>query len=224
MKKIIVAIICQQPLLRTGIEHSFAEIGDIEILQSDDFQREMLDLDSTVLPDVVIVNVDDYPDNRFGIVREIKKKKPNIGIIIVSSNDDDDQIFTALKSQAAAYINIKVNTKEMVDTVRRVALGEYPINETCLKRPGVASQVIEQFQGIKKHDNELELMSQLTSREKQILDYIAQGFSNKLMARKLGIGDQTVKTHVTSIMRKLNVNSRTEAVIQAIKQNLITVS
>lgn len=224
MKKILIAIICKQPLLTAGIEHSLSQIGDIELVPSTDFDKQLLSTNNTVLPDVIIVNVDDHSDDSFEIVRKIKKQLPNIGIIVVSNNNDDTQIFQAIKSQASAFLSTSVTTDEMINIIRRVSRGEYPINDTFTNRPGVASQVVEQFQGLTPSKNELQLMSQLTSRETEVLHGISQGLANKQIAAKMAISEQTIKTHVTSILRKLNANTRTEAVIQAIKQGLISIS
>jgi len=224
MKRILIAIICKQPLLRTGIEHSLSKISDIELLQSTDFDEKLLSTNNKVLPDVIIVNVDDYSDDRFEIVRKIKKQLPNIGIIVVSNNDNDTQVFQALKSQASAFLSVSITTDEMVDIIRRVSRGEYPINDTFTSRPEVASQVIKDFKRLVLNEKELELMSQLTTREKEVLGCIAQGYANKQIAAEMDISEQTIKTHITSVMRKLNANCRTEAVIQAIKQGLISIS
>jgi len=224
MKKILIAIICRQPLLRAGIEHSISKICDIKLLQSTAFDKQLLSTNNAVLPDVFIVNVDDYSNDSFEIVRKIKKQLPNIGIIAVSNNNDDTQVFQAIKSQASAFLNADVTTDEMINTIRRVSRGEYPINDTFINRPGVASQVVDQFQGLAPSQDELQIMSQLTSRETEVLHCISEGLANKQIAAKMDISEQTIKTHVTSILRKLNANTRTEAVIRAIKQGLISIN
>ena len=224
MNKILVIILCQQPLFRSGIEHSLSKISDIEILQCCDFRQEALKTLDTVLPDVIIADIDDPANDYFKKIQEIKQHLPNIGFIVISSSNDDEQIFQALKSQAAAYLTKGVNTDELVNTIRRVAQGEYPINEIFLKRPKVASQVVDQFQKLAQHSEAVDYLSSLTSREMEVLDYVAQGYLNKQIATELGISEQTIKNHVTSVLRKLNANSRTDAVVQAIKQGLISIS
>ena len=109
----------------------------------------------------------------------------------------------------------------MVETVRRVARGEHPINESLTTRPKVAEQVLLQFQELSRRDQVEQFISPLTPREMQILKYIGMGYLNKQIAAELGISEQTIKNHVTSILRKLNANARTEAVVLALKQGLI---
>jgi len=111
-----------------------------------------------------------------------------------------------------------------VDTIRRVARGEHPINESLTTRPKLAEQVLHQFQELSWRSETEDFLSPLTPREKEILDYIAQGYLNKQIAAELDISEQTIKNHVTSILRKLNANARTEAVVIAIKQGLISIS
>jgi DNA-binding NarL/FixJ family response regulator len=96
-----------------------------------------------------------------------------------------------------------------------VARGEHPINEGLTTRPKVAEQVLQQFQELSRRYEAEAFISPLTARETEILDYIAQGYLNKQIAIKLGISEQTIKNHVTSILRKLNANARTDAVVVA---------
>jgi len=108
--------------------------------------------------------------------------------------------------------------------VERTAHGEHPINESLANRPRVAEKVLSQFQKLSWQKDTEDIMSPLTPREIEILDYVARGFLNKQIAIELGISEQTIKNHVTSILRKLNANARTEAVVLAIKQGMITIS
>src|SRR5581483_3652909 len=102
---------------------------------------------------------------------------------------------------------------ELVRTIRRVASGEYLINDSVLSKPVLASRVLKSFRDLSEVDQEVEtLFIPLSAREVEVLDYIAKGNSNKEIARALSISDQTVKNHLTSIMRKLAVNDRTQAV------------
>jgi DNA-binding NarL/FixJ family response regulator len=106
--------------------------------------------------------------------------------------------------------------------IRKVARGEYLINENVLSRPFVATRVLDQFRELSQIDQASDsVFSPLTPREVEILDCVAQGNSNKEIARILSISDQTVKNHITSILRKLAVNDRTQAVIYALRHGWI---
>jgi len=158
------------------------------------------------------------------LARKIKQRLPTIGVVILTSNPDDAQLFQALKAQAVAYLRKEVTAEELVSTIRRVARGEHPINESLTDRPKLAEQVLYQFQELSWRSEAEGFIAPLTPREMEILNYIAQGYLNKQIAAELDISEQTIKNHVTSILRKLNANARTEAVVVAIKQGLITVS
>ena len=222
--KIQVFILSQQFLLRQGIEHSLSSVEDIEISGAVDLNGGALSTIDTMPPDVALVDIDAPTNNGLTLARKIKQRSPNIGVIVLTSNASDAQLFQALKAQAAAYLEKEVTAEQLVDTIRRVARGEHPINEGLTTRPKVAEQVLQQFQELSRRYEAEAFISPLTARETEILDYIAQGYLNKQIAIKLGISEQTIKNHVTSILRKLNANARTDAVVLAIKQGLISIS
>ena len=222
--KIQVFILSQQFLLRQGIEHSLSSVEDIEISGAADLNGGALSTIDTMPPDVALVDIDAPSNNGLTLARKIKQRSPNIGVIVLTSNASDAQLFQALKAQASAYLEKEVTAEQLVDTIRRVARGEHPINEGLTTRPKVAEQVLQQFQELSQRYEAEAFISPLTSRETEILNYIAQGYLNKQIAIKLGISEQTIKNHVTSILRKLNANARTDAVVVAIKQGLISIS
>jgi DNA-binding NarL/FixJ family response regulator len=222
--KIQVFILSQQFLLRQGIEHSLSSVEDIEISGAADLNGGALSTIDTMPPDVALVDIDAPSNNGLTLARKIKQRSPNIGVIVLTSNASDAQLFQVLKAQASAYLEKEVTAEQLVDTIRRVARGEHPINEGLTTRPKVAEQVLQQFQELSQRYEAEAFISPLTSRETEILNYIAQGYLNKQIAIRLGISEQTIKNHVTSILRKLNANARTDAVVLAIKQGLISIS
>jgi len=224
MSNIQVFVVSQQSLFRLGIEHSLSDIGDIELSGAADMNDETLLTLDTLPPDVVIVDIDDSSDSGLALARRIKQRLTNVGVVVLTSNYNDTQLFQALEAHATAYLDKRITVEELVDIVRRVARGEHPINETFVDRPNVASQVLQQFQQPSWQSETRAFMSPLTPREIEVLNYIAQGYLNKQIAIELGITEQTIKNHVTSILRKLNANARTDAVVLAIKQGLITIS
>lgn len=222
--KVQVFILSQQFLFRQGIEHALSRMEEIEVSGATEINDEVLTTMENLPPDVAIVDVDAPGDNGLALARRIKQRLPNIGVVAITSNYNDYQLFQALKAQAAACISKEIGADQLVETIRRVARGEHPINEVLINRPNVANQVLQQFQELTWRNEAQPFISPLTPREMEILDYIAQGFLNKQIAVKLGISEQTIKNHVTSILRKLNANARTEAVVVAIRQGLITIS
>jgi len=224
MNKVRVVIISQQSLFRQGIERLLSGIGDIEISGSAEVNDEVLLAIDTSLPDVAIVDIDGPSDSGLALARKIRQRSPIIAVVVLTSDPSDAQLFQALKAQASAFLNKEITADQLVDMIRRVAGGEHPINESLTNRPKVAEQVLNQFQELYWRGEAEAFISPLTPRETEILNYIAQGYLNKQIAVKLGISEQTIKNHVTSILRKLNANARTEAVVVAIKQGLIFIS
>ncbi len=224
MEKIQVFVISPQFLFRQGVEHTLSAIEDIQIAGVADVNDDIMSAIDKLPPDVALVDIDAPSDSGLKLTRKIKQRLPNVGVVVLSSNPDDAQLFRALKAQAAAYLSKEINADELVDIIRRVARGEHPINESLTTRPKVAEQVLHQFQELYWRSEAEGVIAPLTAREREVLNYIAQGYLNKQIANELGIGEQTIKNHVTSILRKLNANVRTEAVVVAIRQGLISIS
>jgi DNA-binding NarL/FixJ family response regulator len=222
MNKTQVIIVSQQLLFRQGIEHALSKIKDIAVSATAELSEDVLSIIDNLPPDVALVDIDAPADSGLKLARKIKQRLPTIGVVVLTSTPDDAQLFQALKAQAVAYLSKEVTPEELIDTIRRVARGEHPINESLTSRPRLAEQVLQQFQELSWRSEAEGFIAPLTPREMEILNYIAQGYLNKQIAAELDISEQTIKNHVTSILRKLNANARTEAVVVAIKQGLIS--
>jgi DNA-binding NarL/FixJ family response regulator len=222
--KIQIFIISQQSLFLQALESSFSETEDIIVLGTTGVNDDVLKAIDNLPPDVALLDLDGPSESGLELARKIKQRSPNIGVVILTSNPDDSQLFLALKAQAVAYLNKEVTAQQLIEIIRRVAKGEHPINEALTNRPKVAEHVLQQFQELSSKSESEAYISPLTPREVEILNYIAQGYLNKQIAAELGISEQTIKNHVTSILRKLNANARTEAVVVAIRQGLIKIT
>ena len=145
-------------------------------------------------------------------------------IILVTSNSTNTELFEAIKARASGYVSRNIPSEELLTNIRQAAGGAHPINDTFLSRPVVAQQVLEQFQEVAWERELEEFVSPLTPRETEILNYMARGLLNKQIADELAISEQTIKNHITSILRKLDANARTQAVVTAIRRGFITVN
>jgi DNA-binding NarL/FixJ family response regulator len=206
------------------VQHSLSGIKGVEISGEADVSEEVLATMESLLPDVVLVDIDTPGDVGLKLARKVKQRLPNIGVMVLTSNPDDDQLFKAIKAQAAAYLSKEVTAEKLFDILKRTAAGEHPINESLTARPKVAEQVLHDFQELALGKGAEVFIAPVTPREREILTYMAQGYLNKQIAFALKISEQTVKNHVTSILRKLNANARTQAVVEAIKQGLVTIT
>jgi two-component system response regulator DegU len=218
-----VVIISPQSMFRKGIEIILSTEPDIRIIDSVDFSNGVEYSVENLPPDIAILDIDSSDNIGFDIAHRLKLRLPNVAVIIFTSYPNDEQLFQSLKAQAAAYMSKEATSDEIIGTVKRVACGEYPINEGVRTRPKVAEHVLRQFQELSSRSDTEDVVSSLTKRETEILDYIARGFLNKQIASSLDISEQTIKNHVTSILRKLNANARTEAVVIAIKRGIISI-
>jgi len=224
MVKIKVCIISPQSLFRQGVRHSLSSMSGIEVISETEADDDAMSAVENLLPDVVMVDIDTPSDNGLKLARLIRQRLPNIGVIVLTSTPEDEQLFQAIKAQASAYLSKDITADELADTVKRTAKGEHPINESFVSHPRVAEQVLHHFRELPLGQGAESIVSPVTAREQEILNYMAKGYLNKQIALALDISEQTVKNHVTSILRKLNANARTQAVVEAIKHGLVTIT
>jgi DNA-binding NarL/FixJ family response regulator len=222
-EKTKVVIIGQQPLFRQGIKSSLSQMRDMEVLEEVEIEEKVLSTIEISLPDVVLLDLDGAPVKGLTLCRAIKLRLPSVATIVFTSQPEDGQLFQTIKAQASAYLSKTATIEELAQTIRRCAHGEHPINEILTERPKVAEQILQEFYELSGAKETANFISPLTPRETEILSYMAQGYLNKEIARELNVSEQTVKNHITSILRKLNVNARTQAVIVAIKKGLVSI-
>jgi DNA-binding NarL/FixJ family response regulator len=221
-QKIKVLIADQQPLFRQGMRAALNQMSDIDICGEVGSSSELLSAINTMYPAVVLLDSEISSGDGLDLAKTVKQQVPSVAVIILTPQPNDDELFQAIKSRVAAYMKRDVSSEKLVSTIRRAAAGEHPINDTFLSQPKVAHQVLQQFQNLSWGTGVESFVSPLTPRETEILTYMAQGYLNKQIADTLFISEQTIKNHITSILRKLDANARTQAVITAIKRGLIT--
>ena len=219
-----VFIIDGQPLFRQGIRTSLSNLPDVEVCGESEVNELALSTIEASPPDVVLLDIVVPSLEGLKLCRALKKHLPGTSVIVITPQPDDEQILEAIKAHASAYLSRTVTIEELAQTIRRCSQGEHPINESLVGRPKLAEQVLQQFYELSTEKEAASFISPLTPRETEILDYMAQGYLNKQIADVLNVSEQTIKNHITSILRKLNANARTQAVIVAIKKGLITIS
>ncbi|MBA7485099.1 Transcriptional regulatory protein DegU [subsurface metagenome] len=221
MNEIAVVIIDKQAFFRSGVRQALSEQAGFRVLEGapDDGSLDIIEAES---PDVVLLDINFPALSGLELGRKIARRYPNSKVVILSPNSSDDELFEVIKTGAVAYLNKNTTTEELVSVINRACHGEYPINDSLITRPAVAEHVLRQFRDIVSAGKVLETVTApLTYRETQILNYIAQGNSNKQIAHILEISEQTIKNHVSSILRKLNANDRAHAVALAMRNGWI---
>lgn len=223
-------IVDDHPLFRQGVRWALASEDDINIVgeaASGEAALEWLRAaGSNQEPNVMLVDLNLPQMNGLELTRQVRRQFPGTGVVMLSMHENDEQAFNALRAGAAAYRSKDVKPQSLVEILRRVARGEYVINDVVLEEPRVASRVLTQFRTLPQAlsttpEADFPIFTPLSDREIEVLERIASGGSNKDIADSLGISTQTVKNHISSILRKLSLNDRTQAVLFALRRGWI---
>jgi DNA-binding NarL/FixJ family response regulator len=181
-------------------------------------------------PDVVLVDTEVPISLVVPAVQRLKRECPGSPVVLVGHRRNDDDLFAALQAGVAAHVLDDARPSELLRTIRAVAEGEYPIDGVVAARPVVARHVLEAFRDasllgeVASADLAATAFTPLSPREVEVLEAIAQGLTNRAVGEALSISERTVKNHVSSILRKLAVNGRTQAVLFALKKSWIGIS
>jgi len=215
-------LVDDHPLFRQGLRRVLEAQEGIEVIMEVADGEEALRITKQLMPDVVIMDINLPNKNGLQVTRVLKQSAPDVAVIMLTAFHDDEQIFHAIRAGAAAYFPKDVTPRRLVEAIKQVSQGNYVIDDEVLDKPEAASWLLQQFDQVAYVDGELnQMFSPLSPREMEILQHIAKGQSNKEVAYDLGISRQTVKNHMTSILRKLAVNDRTQAALYAVKRGWI---
>jgi two-component system NarL family response regulator len=202
--KIKIMIVDDHPSMRVGLIALIQGQNDMDVVAEASNGEEAIVVYEDVLPDVVLMDLRMPEMNGIEALMVILKKFPEAKIIILSTFDWDEDIHLAIQSGAKSYLLKDASVEEITDVIRRVYSGEYAIPA------GVARRLEESAQ-----------RKQLSEREREVLEYLIKGRSNKEIAAKLYISEETVKSHLKSLFVKLQVRDRTEAAITAVRHGIV---
>lgn len=216
-------IVEQEPLLRRGLAGCLATDASLHLVGLVGSAAEAYAAADEHLPDVALVGTTLSDAPGLHGAAELRRRYPATAVIVVAERESDDEFFGALRSGAAAYCGQDVDETQLIDVIKRAATGEYVIYEQLLEKPHVAARLLDQFRNTSANGlASLSAFAPLTARELEILGKVSEGLTNAEIGFALGISSQTVKNHVTSILRKLAVNDRTQAVVTALKNGWLT--
>jgi DNA-binding NarL/FixJ family response regulator len=222
MEQTKLLIVDDHALFRMGIRGLLEREPDFVIVGEADDSRSAIELALETSPDIILMDLTLPSPGGIETTQRIKRELPSVGIIVLAQNEEEDALFDAIKAGAAAFILKDVGPDDLVTIIRRVSDGEYLINDKVFAKPAVASRVLKEFRELAVYGQDAApIFAPLSPREVEILDNIAQGMTNKQVAYALSISEQTVKNHMSSILRKLSVNDRTQAVVYAMRQGWI---
>ncbi len=176
--------------------------------------REAIDMTKQLRPDVVLMDI--RMDELDGVqaTREIRARFPEVHVIALTNYDDDEYVFDCLRYGASGYLLKDVSPEDLVKAIKSAVQDESQVD------PSVLNKVLTQFRQLPE-DGSNHADDKLSPREKEVLKALTEGLSNKEIAQQLYIAEKTVKAHFSSIYRKLNVSTRSQAIVGAVKSGLV---
>lgn len=221
-----VIIVSDWPVVRYGIRALLERQGNCTIVGESTDAAEIIDLVRTHQPDVVLIDGALTSIDALELAQILQQHDAGNGMFVLAPSKDEERLFQFVRLGVVAYELSTLSLEELVEKVSKVSQGEYLISGdvlTPLPRPIVSPGVRYEARNPVREAPQKPSVSPLSYREIEILEYIARGNSNKEIAKTLKISDQTVKNHITSILKKLGVNDRTAAVVYALCQRWIEI-
>jgi DNA-binding NarL/FixJ family response regulator len=211
-------------LFRRGLEMVLDEEDDIDLVGQASDGKEAITAAGESLPDIVLMDIRMPKISGIEACRAIKEVAPSAKIVMLTISDEEEDLFEAIRAGASGYLLKDIPLDEVAEAVRSVHGGQSLIN------PSMAGKLLSEFATLAKRDSEEEERVQhvaapkLTDREMEVLKLVARGMNNRDIAKELFISENTVKNHVRNILEKLQIHSRMEAVMIAVRQKLIEFS
>lgn len=223
MPTISVVVVEDHPIFRQGLVDAFAIEDDIQIVGQAAEGHAGLALIKQLAPDVAVVDVNLPNINGQQLTRHLKTEKKNATrVVLLTAYDDSSQVVHAMAAGAAAYCVKDIDPSKLVDIVRAVAQGGFVVGEQVLDQPSLQRWLGERSElSGRVYSDPGEPFEPLSGREMEVLECVTRGMSNKEIATHLDISHQTVKNHVTAVLRKLNVEDRTQAAVYALRRGWV---
>ncbi len=227
--KIKIVIIDDHQLFREGVKRILAMESEFEIVADGQDGSQALELVKLYRPDVILMDINMPNMNGVEATKELVQAFPNIKVLILSIHDDESYVTHVLKTGASGYLLKEMDADALIEAVKVVASGGAYIH------PKVTHNLINEYRRLAKEDDiheesigfrEVEYRKPLhilTRRECEVLQLMTDGQSNRAIGESLYISEKTVKNHVSNILQKMNVNDRTQAVVEAIKKGYVIV-
>lgn len=213
--KIKVLIVDDHPVFRDGLQQCLETRTELQVVAAAGGGEDMWRAIRTHgRPQIVLMDVEMPGQDGIELTQALHEKYPEVRVVMLTAFSDSDRVFAALKAGAVGYLLKNASPTEICGAVERAAAGEPMLSGE------IAGRVLREFERERQEERYREQLAGLTPREEEILKLLATGESNREIGRRLFISEQTVKNHVASIFRKLQVNDRTKAALLAVKFGL----
>lgn len=212
-EKIRVLIVDDHQVVREGLRSFLDVIDDIELVGEAADGIAAVDMVKRFAPDVVLMDLVMPRLDGIEATRQVKMIDLNIKVIALTSFTEDDKVFPAIQAGASSYLLKDVSPDNLIDAIRAAHRGEARLH------PDITRKLMEQISHT-AHPTRSSQLDELSEREKSVVRLVAKGRSNHEIAQELVISDKTVKTHISNILSKLQLNDRTQLAIYAIKNGL----
>ncbi|MGH2735789.1 MAG: response regulator [Actinomycetota bacterium] len=194
------------PMFRDGLRALLTSLPDVELVGEAEDGIQAVSMTEELQPDVVVMDLHMPGLNGIEATRRIARAHPHVGVLVLTMLEDDDSVFAAMRAGARGYMLKGATQQDILRAVESVARGE------AIFAPTIARRVIDYF--ARPHGRG-SVFPELTARENEILDLIARGRSNSVIANHLVLSEKTVRNHVSNIFAKLQVADRAEAIVRA---------
>lgn len=214
MNKITVLIADDHAMMRQGLKQILELEKDISVVAQASNGSEAVKLAREKKPDIILMDINMPGINGLQAIKDLKFEKSHSKIIVLTIHEDREYLFKTIQMGAEGYVLKDAEPTVLIDAIRSVYSGQSYIQANMTK------ELVKEFNRVTLHEKDKHEENNLTSREIEVLELIAEGMINKEIAKHLYISEKTVKNHVSNIFKKLNVSDRTQAAIYAFKHNI----
>lgn len=223
--KITVLIVDDHPLFRDGLHKALELEDDIEVIGECADGEQALQAAARLHPWVVLLDINLPTMNGLQVARQLKSDSSGVSIVFLTAYHDQQQVLHAMRAGASAYCPKDIMPDDLIEIIRTVARGYYLVGNRRMDAQELQTWIssnVEAMSGPYVVDPD-EHYIPLSPRELEILEFVTNGLSNKEIANRLNISQQTVKNHMTSILKKLNVQDRTQAAVTALRHGWVRI-
>lgn len=216
MEKLRILLVDDHVLFRKGIASLIANRQDLTVVGEAEDGVEAVRVARQTLPDIILMDVNMPRQNGLETVKIIKGEMPHVNIVMLTVSDNDGDLFKAIKYGAKGYLLKNLEPQQLYDMLDKVRNGEAAISGA------MAAKILQEFrQPDSVEEKEADAVDELTSREVEVLEQVVTGATNKEIADRLSITENTVKIHLRNILEKLHVKNRIQAAVHAVREGLI---